>query len=97
MITKHISAFVEYKFNYQWAVEIEDHPFYLPNGTEGRGMATFDFATQRWWRGWPTTGRQTTFSSRRSGGPRAAFFMERVAVSVSHQLQAETKTTASFL
>jgi len=43
MFTKHIGAFVEYKFNRQWAVEIESHPFYLPNGTEGRGMATFDF------------------------------------------------------
>jgi len=47
MITQHISAFVEYKFNYQWAIEIETHPFYLPNGTEGRGMATLDFATHR--------------------------------------------------
>ncbi len=47
MFTKHISAFVEYKFNYQWAVEIEDHPFYLPNGTACRGMATLDFATHR--------------------------------------------------
>ena len=43
MFTKHIGAFVEYKFNHQWAVEIESHPFYLPNGTEGRGMATLDF------------------------------------------------------
>jgi opacity protein-like surface antigen len=43
MFTKHISAFVEYKFNRQWAVEIESHPFYLPNGQEGRGTATFDF------------------------------------------------------
>lgn len=47
MFTKHISTFVEYKFNYQWAVEIESHPFYLPNGTVGRGMATLDFATHR--------------------------------------------------
>ena len=43
MFTKHIAAFVEYKFNRQWAVEIESHPFYLPNGTEGRGTATLDF------------------------------------------------------
>ena len=43
MFTKHISAFVEYKYNHQWAVEIEAHPFYLPNGTEGRGTATLDF------------------------------------------------------
>jgi opacity protein-like surface antigen len=43
MFTKHISAFVEYKYNHQWAVEIEDHPFYLPNGAVGRGMATLDF------------------------------------------------------
>jgi opacity protein-like surface antigen len=43
MFTKHISGFVEYKFNRQWAVEIESHPFYLPNGTEGRGLTTFDF------------------------------------------------------
>jgi opacity protein-like surface antigen len=47
MITKHISTFVEYKFNYQWAIEIEDHPFYLPNGTECRSMATLDLATHR--------------------------------------------------
>ncbi len=47
MFTKHISAFLEYKFNYQWAVEIEDHPFYLPNGTMCRNMATLDFATHR--------------------------------------------------
>ena len=43
MFTKHIGAFVEYKYNHQWAVEIESHPFYLPNGTEGRGFATLDF------------------------------------------------------
>jgi hypothetical protein len=42
-VTKHIGAFVEYKYNHQWTVEIEDHPFYLPNGTVGRGMATLDF------------------------------------------------------
>ncbi len=47
MITKHISTFVEYKFNYQWAVEIESHDFYLPDGTRGKGMATFDFATHK--------------------------------------------------
>ena len=47
MFTKHISAFVEYKFNYQWAVEIEDHPFYLPNGTEARSTATLDFANHK--------------------------------------------------
>jgi opacity protein-like surface antigen len=43
MFTKNISAFVEYKYNHQWAVEIEDHPFYLPNGAVGRGMTTLDF------------------------------------------------------
>jgi opacity protein-like surface antigen len=43
MFTKHISAFVEYKYNHQWDVEIESHPFYLPNGAEGRGMAHLDF------------------------------------------------------
>jgi opacity protein-like surface antigen len=47
MFTKHIGAFVEYKFNYQWDVEIESHPFYLPNGAVGRGTATLDFATHR--------------------------------------------------
>jgi opacity protein-like surface antigen len=43
MFTKHIAAFVEYKYNRHWAAEIEAHPFYLPNGTEGRGTATLDF------------------------------------------------------
>jgi outer membrane immunogenic protein len=47
MLTKHISAFAEYKFNYQWDVEIESHPFYLPNGTVGRGTAHFDFACHK--------------------------------------------------
>ncbi len=47
MITQHIGAFVEYKFNYQWNVEIESHPFYLPNGTACRNMTTFNFATHR--------------------------------------------------
>jgi opacity protein-like surface antigen len=43
MFTKHISAFVEYKYNHHWAAEIQDHPFYLPDGTEGRNTATLDF------------------------------------------------------
>jgi len=47
MFTKHISAFVEYKFNYHWAAEIEAHPFYLPDGTEGRNTATLDFANHK--------------------------------------------------
>jgi opacity protein-like surface antigen len=47
MFTKHISAFVEYKYNQQWDVEIEYHPFYLPNGTVGRGTAHFDFAVHK--------------------------------------------------
>lgn len=47
MITKHISTFIEYKFNYQWGVEIEDHAFYLNNGTRGVGVANLDFATQK--------------------------------------------------
>jgi opacity protein-like surface antigen len=47
MIVKHISAFVEYKFNYQWGVEIESHPFYLPNGAVGRDTATLDFANHK--------------------------------------------------
>jgi opacity protein-like surface antigen len=47
MFTKHISAFVEYKYNQQWDVEIESHPFYLPNGTVGRGTAHFDFAVHK--------------------------------------------------
>jgi opacity protein-like surface antigen len=47
MLAEHLSAFVEYKFNYQWDVEIGDHPFYLPNGTVCRGMAYLDFACHK--------------------------------------------------
>jgi opacity protein-like surface antigen len=47
MIFKHVSAFVEYKFNHQWDVEIESHPFYLPNGMVGRGTAHLDFDTHK--------------------------------------------------
>jgi opacity protein-like surface antigen len=47
MITKNISTFVEYKFNYQWDVEIDAHAFYLPNGMVGRGIAHLDFASQK--------------------------------------------------
>jgi opacity protein-like surface antigen len=47
MITKHIATFVEYKFNYQWDVEIESHPFYLPSGAVGRGTTHFDFACHK--------------------------------------------------
>jgi opacity protein-like surface antigen len=47
MFTKHISTFVEYKFNYQWDVEIESHAFSLPNGTLGRGTAHLDFACHK--------------------------------------------------
>jgi opacity protein-like surface antigen len=47
MFTTHISAFVEYKFNYQWDVEIGGHPFYLPNGTVCRGTAHLDFACHK--------------------------------------------------
>ncbi len=47
MFTKHISAFVEYKYNHQWDVEIESHAFYLPNGAEGRGTAHLDFDSHK--------------------------------------------------
>jgi len=47
MFTEHIGAFVEYKFNYHWAAEIQSHPFYLPNGTQARGTATLDFANHK--------------------------------------------------
>jgi len=47
MVTKHFSAFVEYKYNRQWDVEIESHPFYLPNGTVGRGATHFDFSCHK--------------------------------------------------
>ena len=43
MFTKHIGAFVEYKYNHVWDAEIESHPFYQPNGAEGRGTAQLDF------------------------------------------------------
>jgi opacity protein-like surface antigen len=47
MFTKNIGAFLEYKYNRQWAIEIESHPFYLPTGTEGRGMATLDLDSHK--------------------------------------------------
>ncbi len=47
MITRHIATFMEYKFNYQWDVEMEAHRFYLPDGTIGRGTAHLDFATHK--------------------------------------------------
>jgi len=43
MITKNISSFVEYKYNHQREADIDAHPFYLPNGTEGRGMTYLGF------------------------------------------------------
>jgi len=94
MFTKHIGAFVEYKYNHQWDVEVEQHPFYLPNGAEGRGMAHLDFDCHKVVMGWPTTGRETTFSSRRSGGPRAAF---SVTIALSHQPSAFSQEKKPFL
>jgi len=47
MFNRNISAFVEYKFNYQWNVELESHPFYLPSGNVCRGDTEFDLATHR--------------------------------------------------
>ncbi len=47
MLLKNVSAFVEYKFNYLWNIEIEDHAFYLPNGTVSRGMATLNYDSHK--------------------------------------------------
>lgn len=40
MITKHISILVEYKFNYQWDVELESHPFARRWGSQGAGLVS---------------------------------------------------------
>jgi opacity protein-like surface antigen len=47
MMLKHVSAFVEYKFNYLWDAELESHAFYLPDGTVGRGTAHFDYSSHK--------------------------------------------------
>ncbi|MGB8990758.1 MAG: outer membrane beta-barrel protein [Desulfobaccales bacterium] len=47
MMLKNVSAFVEYKFNYLWNIEIEDHAFYLPNGTVGRGTAYLNYDSHK--------------------------------------------------
>lgn len=47
MMLKNVSAYVEYKFNHVWNAEIEDHAFYLPNGTVARGMATLDYDSHK--------------------------------------------------
>jgi opacity protein-like surface antigen len=47
MMLKNVSAFVEYKFNYLWNIEIEEHAFYLPNGTVGRGTATLNYDSHK--------------------------------------------------
>ena len=47
MMLKNVSAFVEYKFNYLWNIEIEDHAFFLPNGTVSRGTATLNYDSHK--------------------------------------------------
>ena len=43
MFTKHIGAFVEYKYNHQWAVEIETIPFTCPTAPRAGARRHLDF------------------------------------------------------
>jgi opacity protein-like surface antigen len=48
MLLRNLSAFVEYKFSRQWAVELEKQSLFSDGlGRAGEGLATFDFTNHK--------------------------------------------------